>query len=168
MRKVEENMRLFVIGRILDESSRRIVAYKVYDAISKTVGVYDKDIIHERVKQGVVITGLFVKSDGIVSGLHGSFSLSKTELLNGKGLPIKDSGRYTLVAISGYAENEHFRLATIRGLEKIVNLAEFKELVDKNLVNGAVKSDRKKNNLVLYKYCNVREFWIKEENNSNN
>ena len=157
-------MRLFIVGRV--HEGNRIIAYKIYDADSKKTGLYTKENIYSRVQQGISVVGLFVKSDGLVTSLHGSFNVSKTDLLNGKGLPIKENGRYTLIAVSGFLESTEYKMVNSRGFQRRVKLDEFKALVEKDLVNGAIKSDKTKNNLLLYKMCNVREYWTEEENSS--
>ncbi len=157
-------MSMYIIGRIFDEGGM-VLAFKIYDANSKKIGIYEKGAVYEQVKRGVLVVGLYKGSDGMVSGIHGSFNVSKTDKLNGAGRPIEETGRYILIAISGYLENSQYKLVNSRGYEKTIGLEEFKSMVEADKINGAIKSERTTSGLVLYKHCNHRQYWIKEENN---
>lgn len=149
-------MRLFIIGRVFEGD--KLVAYKLYDANKKVTGIYPKENIWYRVRQGILVVGLRVTKDGTVTEVHNSFNVTKTDILNGKGYPIKSSGRYVLIGHSGFLEETKYRLVNSNGYERIVSQDEFKALVEEDKVNGAIKSTRLKDTIILYKHCNYREY----------
>ncbi|GAB6152555.1 hypothetical protein JCM17380_13050 [Desulfosporosinus burensis] len=149
-------MRFLIIGRIFEDG--KLAAYRIYEANKKETKIYKKEDVRSVVKRGILVVGLTVANDGRVVGVHESFNVSKTDILNGKGIPIEPSDRYVLVGLSGYAENRTYRLVNSKGYEKIVNREEFKELVEKNKVNGAKKSAKQKDKIIIYKHCNYREY----------
>lgn len=154
-------MRLFIIGRLYEKNNRKAIAYKLYDANKKVTGVYDSEEVRARVRQGILVVGLTVLTglnSDYVLGVHSSYNISKTDILNGKGIAINPTGMYVLVGHSGYLEDTRYRLVNSNGYEKIVNQEEFKKLVDEDKVNGAVKSNKIKDKINIYKHCNCREY----------
>lgn len=157
-------MRLYIIGRIY--SGDKLVAYKLYDANAKKTGRYSKEAVRAQVRRGILVVGLSVTSTGKVTSVHGSFNITKTDKLNGKGYPIEASDRYIMVGYSGFAEETEYRLVNSNGFERIVNLAEFEALVAEDKINGAIISNRIKGKIVIYGPCSTREYWTEESNNS--
>lgn len=150
-------MRLFIIGRLFENG--KLQAYKIYDANKKETGIYPKENVHKQVKRGILVVGLRALKDGTVAGVHTlSFNLAKTDILNGKGYAIEPSGRYVLLGYSGFLEETKYRLVNSNGYEKIVSYDEFKGLVEEDKVNGAIKSSRTDDKIIIYKHCNYREY----------
>ncbi|SKA98604.1 hypothetical protein SAMN05443428_13015 [Caloramator quimbayensis] len=149
-------MRLFIIGRVFEGD--KLVAYKLYDADKKVMGIYPKENVRHRVRQGIHVVGLRVTKDGAVTEVYNSFSVTKTDILNGKGNPIEPSGRYILLGYSGFLEETKYRLVNSNGYERIVSQDEFKELVEEDKVNGAIKSTKIDGKIIIYKHCNYREY----------
>ena len=150
-------MRLIIIGLVIENG--KLMAYKIYDADSKQTGIYPRENVWYRVREGKLVVGLRVAKDGVVTGVYNSsFNVSKTDILNGKGNPIEESGRYILVGYSGYLEEIKYRLVNSKGYERIVNKDEFMALIDEDKVNGVIKSTRIKDKIILYRHCNHREY----------
>jgi hypothetical protein len=149
-------MRLFIIGRLFENG--KLQAYKIYDANKKETGIYPKENVHEQVRRGILVVGLRVLKDGTVAGVHNSFNVAKTDILNGKGLPIEQTEMWVLVGYSGFLEETKYRLVNSRGYEKIASQDEFDKLVEEGKVNGAIKSSRIDGKIVIYKHCNYREY----------
>lgn len=161
-------MRPFIIGRLFNDANK-LVAYKLYDANAKKTGIYTKEKVRGQVKRGILVVGLTVTDNNEISNVYGSFNISKTDRLNGKGYPIEPSDRYIMVAYSGFLEETEYRLVNSNGFEKIVNLAEFEALVAEDKINGATisKSKKLKGKIVIYGPCNTREYWTEERNSLN-
>lgn len=154
--------RYVIIGRICKEE--KVIAYKVYDDIKKVVALVDRKHLKGVVRQAkrankeVNIIGLTVSEDGTVTEVYSSFNVSKTDLLNGKGVPIGESCKHTLLGFSGFLEDTKYRLVDSLGTEKIVSQKEFEEMVEADKINGAKKSNIKEDKVIFYKHCCQREY----------
>jgi hypothetical protein len=150
-------VRLFIIGRLME--NKKVVAFKLYDANGKKTGIYPKKNVYEAVKRkGIQVVGLSRTKDGLITGVHSSFNINKTDVLNGKGFPIKPTDIYVLVGYSGFLEETKYRLINSRGYQRIVNKEEFEELVKEGKVNGATLSTRVKDKINIYAFCGYREW----------
>ncbi len=149
-------MRLFIIGRLFE--GKKVVAYKIYNANEKKAGIYSRDNVYMEVKKGIHVTGLRLNTNGTISGLFSSFNVAKTDKVNGKGEPINDKGNYILIGIDGFLEATEYRLVNSRGDEKIVLQEEFETMVDGGKINGAARSTRIKDKIVIYRDCGHREY----------
>jgi len=162
---------LFIIGRLF--KGDKLDAYKLYNSNSKKTSLNTKEEVWALVRRGIIVVGLTVtfnvtdkgKVIGVISNIYGSFNVSKTDRLTGNGLPIESSDRYTLVGYSGFTDAIQYRLVNIHGSDRKVNLAEFDAMVEKDEINGAMKSKKIKDKIVIYKHCNNREYWTEEESN---
>lgn len=146
-----------MIGRVFEDG--KVIAYKLYDADSKEVGLYPRENVHRKVKEGIPVIGLRAVKGGGVIHIQGAFNMSKVDNLNGKGHPIRPTGNYTLLGYSGFLEDTKYRLVNSEGFERIVTQDEFKQLVYEDKVNGAMRSKgRAKNEIVIYRLCDYREY----------
>lgn len=136
-------MRIFIIGRIVNKSSRRLVAYKLYDADSGKCELYERNRVFDMVRNGVAVAGLRIRGNKqklndkiIIEETTGGYNTRSLDNLDGFGNPLEQTGKEILLNIKGFEEAATYRVVNSMGQERWINLDEFIEKAKDNKIVG--------------------------------
>ena len=136
-------MRIFIIGRIVNKSSRRLVAYKLYDADSGTCELYERSRVFDMVRNGIAVAGLKIRggkkpgdNQTIIDETTGGYNTRSLDKLDGFGNPLEETGKEVLLNIKGFEEAATYRVVNSMGQERWINIDEFLEKAKDNKIVG--------------------------------
>ena len=93
-------MRIFIIGRIVNKTSKRLVAYKLYDADSGKCELYERNRVFDMVRNGIAVAGLKIRGGKkprlgnqiIIDETTGGYNTRSLDKLDGFGNPLEQTG----------------------------------------------------------------------------
>lgn len=147
-----------VIGKILTDTDK-IEACRVFDTNTKSTEELSLKKIRALITSGETVVGFklthinnYLKGN-IKNNLtkeRGKFSFNKVPTITGSGDLVNEDDKdiLTVYGWKGFAEAKKYICIDYKGQETILNLADFKELVKQNKINGTIIND-KTNKLML-------------------
>ncbi len=141
----------FIIG--LYKEGKRTLALKIYDTVTREIGLYHKNQVLDTCKKfNVQVGGIVDKMDGSGTRKALSYAIYNTNLLDivdSIGNPIDNNHVQIPICTDGFKENMKITLVDSSGQLEVISYNELLDLLNKKKVTGV----RKNKYLVFNKWC---------------